>query len=142
MDIISINPANGKAIKKYTAHTDKQVDKKILQTNTAWLNWRHSPHKERSRLLTNMSKVLLSRKDELAELMALEMGKPLKQGIAEVEKCASVCDYYAANAADHLKDGLIETDASKSFVTFQPIGVVLAIMPWNVPFWQVFRFLA
>jgi succinate-semialdehyde dehydrogenase/glutarate-semialdehyde dehydrogenase len=142
MDVLSINPANGKVIKKYSAHTDKQVDKKIQQTNTAWLNWRNSPHKERARLLNNLSKVLISRIDELAKLMALEMGKPLAQGIAEVEKCAAVCEYYADNAASHLKDQLIKTDASKSFVTFQPIGVVLAIMPWNFPFWQVFRFLA
>ncbi|RYF84128.1 MAG: NAD-dependent succinate-semialdehyde dehydrogenase, partial [Chitinophagaceae bacterium] len=117
-------------------------DKKIQQTHIAWLNWRTSPHKERSRLLVNMSKILMARKDELAKLMALEMGKPIKQGSAEVEKCASVCQYYADNTVEHLKDQLIVTDASKSFVTFQPLGIVLAIMPWNFPLWQVFRFLA
>ncbi|RVU03110.1 NAD-dependent succinate-semialdehyde dehydrogenase [Mucilaginibacter limnophilus] len=142
MDIFSVNPSNGKTIKKYTSHSDKQVEKKIKQTHTAWLNWRNSPRAERGRLLKAMASVLLERKDELSNLMALEMGKPLKQGIAEIEKCAAVCEYYAANAADFLKDQLIETDARKSFVTFQPLGIVLAIMPWNFPFWQVFRFLA
>ncbi|RYY35757.1 MAG: NAD-dependent succinate-semialdehyde dehydrogenase [Sphingobacteriaceae bacterium] len=142
MDIISVNPANGKPLKKYTAHNDKQLDKKILQTHTAWLNWRNAPHPERSRLLNSVANILNSRKEELAKLMALEMGKPLQQGIAEIDKCVSVCEYYAANAAGFLKDQQIKTDASKSFVTFQPIGVVLAIMPWNFPFWQVFRFLA
>jgi succinate-semialdehyde dehydrogenase / glutarate-semialdehyde dehydrogenase len=142
MSISSINPANGEIIKEYSAHSDEEAAKKIEQTHEAWLNWRGTSHEERSRLLTAMGKVLQARKDEYAELMALEMGKPLKQGVAEVEKCAAVCDYYAANGANFLKDQLIETDASKSFVTFQPIGVVLAIMPWNFPFWQVFRFLA
>ena len=97
---------------------------------------------ERGRLLSNMADVLQSQKKDLAILMAQEMGKPVNQGIAEIEKCASVCQYYSANAATFLKNQIIETDASKSYVSFQPIGVVLAIMPWNFPFWQVFRFLA
>jgi succinate-semialdehyde dehydrogenase/glutarate-semialdehyde dehydrogenase len=142
MDIFSINPANGQTIKKYKAHTNKQTEKKIEQTNTAWLSWKETKHTERSRLLNKLATVLQQRKNELARLMALEMGKPITQGIAEIEKCASACEYYAANAATHLKDQLIKTEASKSYVTFQPIGVVLAIMPWNFPFWQVFRFLA
>jgi succinate-semialdehyde dehydrogenase/glutarate-semialdehyde dehydrogenase len=142
MDIISINPANGKQLKKYKAHTAKQVEKKIAQTHNAWLKWEETSFDERSNLLVNLGKKLLQRKDELAKLMALEMGKPLSQGVTEIEKCASACDYYAANAPSHLKDQLIKTEASKSYVTFQPIGVVLAVMPWNFPFWQVFRFLA
>ncbi|MFI5160908.1 MAG: NAD-dependent succinate-semialdehyde dehydrogenase [Sphingobacteriales bacterium] len=142
MDIISVNPANGQTIRKYKAHTPKQVGQKINQTHKAWLSWKGSSHNERKRHLLSMADVLQSRKKELAILMAQEMGKPVKQGIAEIEKCASVCHYYAENATTHLKDQIIETDASKSFVSFQPIGVVLAIMPWNFPFWQVFRFLA
>jgi succinate-semialdehyde dehydrogenase/glutarate-semialdehyde dehydrogenase len=142
MDIYSINPANGKTVDHYRSHTNKQVEQNIAQTHEAWLKWRDTSHEERSKFLNNMAKVLLSQKNELARLMALEMGKPIKQGVAEVEKCASVCEYYADNAAGFLKDQLIKTEASKSFVTFQPIGVVLAIMPWNFPFWQVFRFLA
>jgi len=141
MNLTSVNPVNGKVLKKYHAHTAKQVEQKIAQTHKAWLKWRNSSHEERSRLLTSMAAVLHTRKSEFAILMAHEMGKPVNQGVAEIEKCADVCEYYAANASTYLSDQIIETDASKSFVTFQPIGVVLAIMPWNFPFWQVFRFL-
>jgi succinate-semialdehyde dehydrogenase/glutarate-semialdehyde dehydrogenase len=142
MDIYSINPANGKTVGHYTSHSNKQVEKNIEQTHAAWLKWKDTPHQERSRHLVNMGKVLLSQKYELAQLMALEMGKPIKQGVTEIEKCASVCEYYAKNAAGFLKDQAIKTEASKSYVSFKPIGVILAIMPWNFPFWQVFRFLA
>ena len=140
MNIVSVNPTNGKPLKTYRAHTPKQVDQKIAQTHKAWLKWKDSDHSERSRLLKSMADVLQLRKSEFAILMAQEMGKPVSQGVAELEKCASVCEYYAANAANHLKDQIIETDASKSYVCFQPVGVVLAVMPWNFPFWQVFRF--
>ena len=142
MNIVSRNPSNGKPLKTYHAHTAKQIEQKIAQTHKAWLNWKNSSREERSKLLINMASVLQNRKSEFAVLMAQEMGKPISQGITEIEKCASVCEYYANNAELFLKDQLIETDASKSFVSFQPIGVVLAIMPWNFPFWQVFRFLA
>jgi succinate-semialdehyde dehydrogenase/glutarate-semialdehyde dehydrogenase len=142
MNLTSVNPVNGKVLKKYHAHTARQVEQKIAQTHKAWLRWRNSSHEERSKLLTNMASILQTRKSEFAILMAHEMGKPVNQGVAEIEKCADVCEYYAANASKYLSDQIIETDASKSFVTFQSIGVVLAIMPWNFPFWQVFRFLA
>ena len=138
----SINPADNSVNKKFKAHTTKQVLQKIGQTHTAWLKWRLSTFRDRSALLRKLADVLNKRKNELAHLMATEMGKPLKQGLAEVEKCVSVCIYYADNAESFLKEQLIETEASKSYVTFQPIGVVLAVMPWNFPFWQVFRFLA
>jgi len=140
--LLSVNPSNCKTIATYKPHTKKQVNDIIVKTHTAWLTWKTSPTSERSELLMAMSKQLLSRKKELAELMAAEMGKPIKQGIAEIEKCAACCEYYAQNAAGFLKDQLIATDASKSYVTFNSIGVVLAVMPWNFPFWQVFRFLA
>lgn len=142
MNLVSINPANGQILKKYKAHTLSQVGQKIRQTHKAWSGWKNTAHLERSGLLLNMAGVLQTRKKEFAILMAQEMGKPVNQGVAEIEKCASVCEYYAANAAKYLQDQVIETDATKSFVSFQPIGVVLAIMPWNFPFWQVFRFLA
>jgi len=142
MSIVSVNPVNGRIIKKYRPHSIKQVDQKIKQTHKAWQSWRKTSHQQRAELLTEMALVLQKRKKELAILMAQEMGKPISQGVSEIEKCASVCEYYAANAAKFLSDQPMETDASKSFVTFQPIGVVLAIMPWNFPFWQVFRFLA
>ena len=142
MDIVSVNPANGKNLKKYKAHTAEQVEKKIAQTHKAWLSWKTTDFDERVRLLNNLADVLQSRKDDLAKLMALEMGKPIAQGIAEVDKCTSCCQYYAQNAVEHLKNQIIKTEASKSYVTFNPIGVVLAVMPWNFPLWQVFRFLA
>ncbi|MFD0750366.1 NAD-dependent succinate-semialdehyde dehydrogenase [Mucilaginibacter calamicampi] len=140
--LLSVNPVNGKTIATYKQHSNKQANNIILKTHNAWLTWKTSSADERSRLLMAMSKQLLSRKNELAGLMANEMGKPIKQGVAEIEKCAACCEYYAENAASFLKDQPINTDASKSYVTFNPIGVVLAVMPWNFPFWQVFRFLA
>ncbi|GAB3922263.1 NAD-dependent succinate-semialdehyde dehydrogenase [Mucilaginibacter myungsuensis] len=142
MNILSINPADNKPLAKHKSHTPKQVRQKIKQTHRAWLKWRNTAFNERSGLLKKMADVLLSHKEDLAVLMANEMGKPLKQGIAEVEKCAAVCTYYAGIAESFLKEQIIATDAFKSYVTFQPIGVVLAVMPWNFPLWQVFRFLA
>ena len=142
MSLKSINPYNGKTIKSYKEHSAKKINSKIEQTHKAWTLWKETSFDGRSSLMKNLAEVLRSKKEELAKLMTLEMGKPYKAGIAEVEKCAWVCEYYAENAESFLKDQVIKTDAAKSFVAFQPIGVVLAIMPWNFPFWQVFRFLA
>ncbi|MBK0382624.1 NAD-dependent succinate-semialdehyde dehydrogenase [Pedobacter sp. SD-b] len=142
MTLKSTNPFNGKTIKTYKEHTSKEIEKKIAQTHQSWLVWKDSSFKERSSLMLKLAKVVKSKKEVLAKLMTQEMGKPYLEGIAEAEKCALVCEYYAKNAEDFLKDRVIKTDASKSFVAFEPIGVVLAIMPWNFPFWQVFRFLA
>lgn len=142
MSIQAINPVNGKVIKTYKEDTEQAVARKIEQTHKAWLNWRETTFAQRAGMLKKLAENLRSRKDELAALMASEMGKPLKDGAAEIEKCAAVCDYYAENGATFLADQLIKTDAKKSYASFQPIGVVLAIMPWNFPFWQVFRFLA
>lgn len=142
MSISSINPVNGAIIKNYQEDSEDLINQKIDLVHQAWLNYKETDFDSRARLLTEVSKLLTERKDQLAELMALEMGKPLKAGVAEVLKCASVCEYYAKNGAEFLADQTIKTSASKSYVSFQPIGVVLAIMPWNFPFWQVFRFLA
>lgn len=142
MSIQSVNPVNGKVIKNYKEHSLKQVNRKIETTQSAWLKWRESSFEERTDLLKKASVLLLKRKEKLAALMAIEMGKPIKDGIAEIEKCASVCEYYADNGEGFLKDELIKTEASKSYVSFQPLGLVLAVMPWNFPYWQLFRFLA
>lgn len=142
MLITSINPTNGKTIRTYKSHSTKQVNDKIEQANKAWSNWKDKSFDERAILIRKVASLLLRRKEELAKLMAIEMGKPLAGGMAEIEKCAAVCTYYADNAKTFLQDECIETEASKSFVTFQPLGVILAVMPWNFPFWQVFRFLA
>ncbi len=142
MSIQSINPSNGKLIKIYTETSATGTEKKIRETHKAWLSWKETRFTERSTLLRNAGRVLRDRKEEFATLMAREMGKPLKDGVAEIEKCAAVCDYYAKNGKQFLTDELIKTEAAKSYVSFQPLGVVLAVMPWNFPFWQVFRFLA
>jgi succinate-semialdehyde dehydrogenase/glutarate-semialdehyde dehydrogenase len=142
MTLKSINPFNGKTIKTYKEHSPKEIDKKIIQTHKTWLAWKEIDIEDRSVLMMNLAKILNAKKEQLAKLMTVEMGKPILAGIAEAEKCAKVCEYYAENSKEFLKDQIIKTNASKSFVAFEPIGVVLAIMPWNFPFWQVFRFLA
>lgn len=142
MNLYSINPYNGETIKIYKEFSLKKINLKIEQGHQTWLKWRETSFKERVKLMKNLASILRERKAALAELMTLEMGKPYKGGIAEAEKCAWVCEYYADHAEGFLKDQMIKTDASKSFVAFEPIGLVLAIMPWNFPFWQVFRFLA
>ncbi len=138
----SINPVNGEVIKTYKKDTPATINKKIEQAQAAFVLWRNSIFKERAVLLKNAAAVLRKRQPALAELMALEMGKPLKQGMDEIEKCAKVCEYYAENGEKFLKDDQIATEATRSYVSFQPLGVILAIMPWNFPFWQAFRFLA
>ena len=142
MTIISINPINGDEVQSYTSHSDQEVSTKIDQTYRAWQSWRLTSFEERSLLMKNAGFLLRSRKDELGRLMAVEMGKPLQGGLVEIDKCADVCDYYADKAEEYLSPELVETDASKSYVCFEPLGIILAVMPWNFPFWQVFRFLA
>lgn len=142
MSIQSINPVNGKVIHTYQEDAEKAITLKIENAQLAWRLWHTTLFKEKAVLLMEAAKVLRARKKSLAELMALEMGKPLKAGMDEIEKCATVCEYYAANGEKFLKDEMIETEASRSYVTYQPLGVVLAIMPWNFPFWQAFRFIA
>lgn len=142
MSIHSINPVNGQIIKSYQPHTTQEVNDIINHTDQAWQKWKETPYSLRSKHLLAAANILRSRKDELAKLMALEMGKPLTGGRAEIEKCADVCEYYAKNGETFLKDDLIHTEAHRSYVCFKPLGIILAIMPWNFPFWQVFRFLA
>ena len=114
----------------------------IAEAQNQWHLWRGSSFAERAAKLRNAARILCDRKQELANLMALEMGKPLPQGIAELEKCALGCEYYAEHAAKHLAPESISTQARKSTILFEPLGVILAVMPWNFPFWQVFRFAA
>lgn len=138
----SINPTNGKHFKTFKNDDWNAVKEKIALSDKAWLHWKTTSFAVRSRLLKNVAAVLVKRKTSLAQLMAIEMGKPLKEGVAEIEKCAWVCMYYAQNGADFLADEPVVTDAALSYVSYQPIGTVLAVMPWNFPFWQVFRFIA
>lgn len=142
MAIKSVNPATGEQVAEHPEMSPKQIKEIIQSSHEAFLAWRQTDYDHRSKLMHKAAQVLRDHAQEYAELMTLEMGKPISGSEAEVEKCAWVCDYYADNAGKFLQAEMIETDASKSYVTFQPLGVVLAVMPWNFPLWQVFRFAA
>ena len=138
----SINPVTGKTVQSYEKYSDKGVEKIINSVDKSWHHWSVISFAKRASYLQSLSSLLKSKKEELAFLMAVEMGKVLKEGIAEIEKCAWVCEYYAANAESFLENEIILTEARKSYVSYRPVGTILAVMPWNFPFWQVFRFLA
>ncbi|MEX0661566.1 MAG: NAD-dependent succinate-semialdehyde dehydrogenase [Balneolaceae bacterium] len=138
----SINPYNRKEIASYTETSENDLDKIIDKSKSAFESWRHVSITDRSALLLKVADVLKTNIDKYAETMTLEMGKPISEAKGEIKKCAWVSEYYAENAERFLDDEMIETDASKSFIRHEPIGTVLAIMPWNFPFWQVFRFAA
>lgn len=140
--IISKNPYTGEEVSKIKKFSREEINSAIKATDECFKNWRNTTFVERSQLMEKAARELEKNKKSYAETITREMGKPITQSIAEIEKCAWVCRYYAKNAEDHLKNEVIETDASKSFVSYEPLGVVLAIMPWNYPFWQVFRFAA
>jgi len=138
----SINPTTGEVFKKYDVYGHEKCDSIIDQVFEEWQEWKEVSFQNRAKLMQRAAHLLIENKDHYARLITLEMGKLLREALAEVEKSAWVCRYYADNAGHILKDEIIETEATRSFVTFQPIGAVLAIMPWNFPFWQVFRFAA
>ena len=138
----TINPSTEEIIKEYEEYSNNKIEELIYNSDLAFKSWRKTTFQHRSDLMKNTSRILVNRKKEFAEIMAIEMGKPIAQGIAEVEKCAWVCDFYSENAESFLNDMSIKTENRKSYVSFLPIGTVLAIMPWNFPFWQVFRFAA
>lgn len=138
--IKSINPANGEIIKEYNLFSSQQVNTTLAEMEEGFLSWKKTTFSARKDLLQALAKELLNNKTELSKLMSLEMGKAYKEAQAEIKKCASVCEYYAENGEEFLHDQKIPTEAANSFVTFQPLGVILGIMPWNFPFWQVLRF--
>ncbi len=142
MGMTATNPATGETIAAYETLNQQQVDAAIVRADAAFHQWRQSTFATRAKHMQTAATLLRERAPALAKLMAEEMGKPLKDGKAEAEKCAWVCEYYAEKAEQFLADEPIETDADESFVTYQPLGVVLAVMPWNFPFWQLFRFAA
>jgi succinate-semialdehyde dehydrogenase/glutarate-semialdehyde dehydrogenase len=142
MGIASINPATGETIRTYEEMTPEQAAAAVSQAHETWLAWRTTSFAQRAKPMKKTAEILRSRKNELARLMATEMGKPLKQGVAETEKCAWVCDHYADNAEAYLAPDAVKTEGAKSYVAFEPLGVVLAVMPWNFPLWQVYRFAA
>ena len=142
MAIATINPATGEVVKTFAAFTDAQVDEKIAFAAKSFQAYRHTSLADRARWLINAAEILEAEKEALGHMMTLEMGKTLRSAIDEAVKCASGCRYYAENAAKFMADEVVSTTATKSFIRYQPVGVVLAIMPWNYPFWQAFRFIA
>ncbi len=140
MKIITINPATEESLEEFNEHNDSEINEILESVKIRFNKWKKTSFKERSDLLINLAKIIRERKSDLAHLMALEMGKPLTQGISEAEKCAWVCEYYAENAEKFLADETIQTELKLSQISYLPLGVVLGIMPWNFPFWQVFRF--
>ncbi|MCP4053239.1 MAG: NAD-dependent succinate-semialdehyde dehydrogenase [Mesoflavibacter sp.] len=138
--IITSNPYNQKELKTYNYHTDNELKIILDNAQNTFENWKTKEIKERTNLLQNLANTLEDKKEIYAKLMTEEMGKPISQSIAEIEKCVWLCDFYITNAEDFLADSIIETDAKESFISYDPLGVVLAVMPWNYPFWQVMRF--
>jgi succinate-semialdehyde dehydrogenase/glutarate-semialdehyde dehydrogenase len=138
----AINPATGEVLSTHDELTAPELRKAIADSHKAFLSWQRVPMLERAAKMRVAARILREGAAKFATLMAREMGKPVKQGRSEVEKCAWVCEYYADNAADFLADEPADTDASKSYVAYRPLGLVFAVMPWNYPFWQVFRFAA
>ena len=138
--IETINPATGKVIAKYQNMTDDQIREKVSNARLALQGWKNLDIGERCSITRNLGRVMRKNKDAYAKLITEEMGKPIRQAIAEVEKCAWLCDYYSETAESFLRDELIPTEFRKGFVSFEPLGVVAGIMPWNFPFWQAMRF--
>ena len=134
------NPFNSEKLVSYDQHTDQEVEDILSKSEKGFKSWRKTSFSERAEMFKKVASDLKSNKREYAELMTREMGKPVKQAISEVEKCAWVSEFYAENAEAFLEDKIIETDAQKSYVSYEPQGTVLAVMPWNYPMWQVFRF--
>jgi succinate-semialdehyde dehydrogenase/glutarate-semialdehyde dehydrogenase len=142
MTIASINPATGQIIRTFTPLTEPELDARIQCAADAYRRYRRTPLAERIRVLVRAAEILEAEKEKFGRLMVTEMGKTLKAAVEEAAKCAWGCRYYAEHAERLLADEIVETSATRSFVTYQPIGPILAIMPWNFPFWQVFRFAA
>ncbi|MEJ2361400.1 MAG: NAD-dependent succinate-semialdehyde dehydrogenase [Gammaproteobacteria bacterium] len=142
MSFTVINPATGEQVMEIDAWDDTRIEQALAQTAAITPQWAATPINERIELMRRAGQVLRDNADRYGALITQEMGKLLKDARGEVEKCATVCDYYADNGASLLKDETIESDAGKSYVAYLPLGTVLAVMPWNFPFWQVFRFAA
>lgn len=142
MNIQTINPATEDLIETYPVLNEQQMNAGIEAGHRAYQGWKRSAFSQRQKLMKALARLLLEQKDELAMLMTCEMGKPITSSKAEIEKCAWVCEHYAEHAKDYLKPLHIETEYKVSKVCYLPMGIVFAIMPWNYPFWQVFRFAA
>lgn len=142
MGIATINPATGETVKTFEPLTDTEIEAKLALSQQAYLSYRRLPIEQRGEWMKAAADIVEQESERFGKIMTLEMGKTFKSAVAEAKKCALVCRYYAERAAEFLADVPAETDASQSFVRYQPLGPILAVMPWNFPFWQVFRFAA
>ena len=142
MAISTINPTTAEKLKVFTPLTSAEIEQKLALAASTFTQYRQTSFSQRSAWLNQAAEILEKNKLEYAQIMTTEMGKPIKSATAEVQKCALVCRYYAEKAPEFLADVSVATDASESFVSYHPLGVILAVMPWNFPFWQVFRFAA
>ena len=140
MSIATINPFDNRLVKKFSELREKELDERIRHAQQEFKSWKNTPVATRSRYLKTAGEILLAEKKHYASLITLEMGKPIMEAEAEIEKCAAVCAFYAENAEKWLDEEKIQSDASDSYVAFEPLGLLMGIMPWNFPFWQVFRF--
>jgi succinate-semialdehyde dehydrogenase / glutarate-semialdehyde dehydrogenase len=140
--IESIDPATGKVIARFAVHTPDQIEQAIAGADSAQQGWRTATFEERGAAMRRLAAHLRERRDEYAHLITAEMGKPISESLGEIDKCAWACVFYADQAAGFLADEVVATNASRSLVAYEPLGIVLAIMPWNYPFWQVLRFAA
>src|SRR3974377_1177464 len=142
MALAPINPATGEVVKTFTTLTDTQVDETIAHAAKTFQCYRKTSFADRTRWMNKTGEILEAEKEALGKLLTLEMGKTRGSAMAEAKKCALACRYYAQHAESFIRDEVIETTASKSYIHYQPLGIVLVVMPWNYPFWQVFRFIA
>ncbi len=139
-NITTYNPYNGAQLNKYELFSSEKTLSVLNAAENTFHNWKLTPIKKRAKLIRKVGDVLNENLEKYSELITLEMGKPITQSRAEIKKCILLCDFYEKNAARFLADQLIETEAQESFISYDPLGVILAVMPWNYPFWQVFRF--
>ncbi|HHF7365535.1 TPA: NAD-dependent succinate-semialdehyde dehydrogenase [Legionella bozemanae] len=140
MIIQTVNPATEQILQSYDCMNEQDVEKKLNDSHEAYLEWKKTSFSQRKALMLQLAQLLKTKTDELAHLMATEMGKPITAGRAEINKCAWLCEYFAEHAEEYLSPKVIQTDMKKAKVCYRPLGIVFAIMPWNFPFWQVFRF--
>jgi len=140
--IATVNPSTGETLETFDPHSPAEVERRLALAASTFVEWRRVPMDERARRMRRAGEILDERKQEYGRLMTVEMGKPVGPGVAEAEKCALACRFYAEHAAEFLAPERVDTDASESMVRYDPIGAVLAVMPWNFPFWQVIRFAA
>ncbi|MDQ4141376.1 MAG: aldehyde dehydrogenase family protein, partial [Bacteroidota bacterium] len=142
MAIQSLNPATNEVLKVFSPHSPAELENLLNQAERAFESWRKTLFSERAELMRRAAQELKDNTSYYAEIITLEMGKPIREAKAEINKCALCCEFYAEHAETYLRDEDIQSDASVSYISYEPLGIILAVMPWNFPFWQVFRFAA